>query len=114
VLLCHGSPWDPDEYVYPDASAEVRERVVAEGQDLVVFGHTHHQLLWDFDLAKAVNPGSVGQRRDRSLGACWASWDTGSNKIVLRREPYDPAKLIAECRQRDPHLPYLADVLERP
>ncbi|MCH8855364.1 MAG: flagellar hook-associated protein FlgK [Proteobacteria bacterium] len=60
-----------------------------------------------------VNPGSVGQPRDRIPGACWALWDTESHAVELRRETYDASAEIAACRERDPHLPYLADVLTR-
>jgi hypothetical protein len=47
------------------------------------------------------------------MGACWALWDTASGDVSLCRESYDVAALVAECRRRDPDLPYLADVLTR-
>ena len=113
VLLCHGSPWDLNAYVYPDAADEVPRRMAAGGHDLVVFGHTHYPVVWELDSARVVNPGSVGQPRDRKPGACWAIWDTQADTVVLRREPYDVSRITAECCRRDPHLPYLADVLAR-
>ena len=113
VLLCHGSPWDLNAYVYPDAADEVSRRMVAGGHDLVVFGHTHYPVVWELGSARVVNPGSVGQPRDRKPGVCWAIWDTQADTVVLRREPYDVSHLTAECCRRDPDLPYLADVLMR-
>jgi len=113
ALLCHGTPWDTDEYVYPDTDPAIRDRMAAGGQDIVVFGHTHYPVHWQIAGCHVVNPGSVGQPRDRKPGACWAIWDTTSMTVELRREVYDCTALVADCQQRDPQLPYLADVLTR-
>ena len=93
--------------------ADVVAKFAAEGQDLVVFGHSHYPVLWREGGCIVVNPGSVGQPRDRRPGACWALWDTASHAVTLHRESYDAAPLIAEARRRDPQLPYLWKVLTR-
>jgi putative phosphoesterase len=114
VLLCHGSPWDGDAYVYPTAAEADRARMMEPGFDLVVFGHTHYPVMWHAASgATVVNPGSVGQPRNRQPGAQWALWDCTSGIIELRSETYDMTSLVAECRWRDPHLPYLVNVLLR-
>lgn len=113
VLICHGSPWDRDTYVYPDADRAQVDRFFATDARMVLFGHTHYPVHWRRDDAHAVNPGSVGQPRDRRPGACWAMWDTGSNNVDFRREPYDPAPVLAACATYDPQLPYLSQVLTR-
>lgn len=112
VLLCHGSPWDRDHYVYPDTDKIERRRMFSEGFDLVVYGHTHYPVLWQDSNCLVINPGSVGQPRDRKPGACWALWDTTKHEIILRRESYDCSSVVASC-QIDFHLPYLANVLTR-
>ncbi len=113
VLICHGSPWDLDTYVYPDAKLEIRQQFVKSGSDLVVFGHTHYPVVWSEETTRVVNPGSVGQPRDRKPGACWALWDTDSHEVSLRRESYDATSVIAQASARDPNTPYLATVLTR-
>jgi putative phosphoesterase len=113
VLICHGAPWGVDVYIYPDAPEEVRQRLLGEDADLIVFGHTHYPVVWRDGGKAAVNPGSVGQPRDGSRGASWALWDSESGDVEIRRETYDVAALIAECRRRDPAVPYLSTVLER-
>jgi putative phosphoesterase len=113
VLLCHGSAWDPDHYVYPDAPDEEIRRMASSGEDLVVFGHSHYPAFWQVDRTIIVNPGSVGQPRDRRPGACWALWDTRSMDVMLQRTVFNTAVVAARARQIDPHLPYLADVLTR-
>lgn len=111
--LCHGSPRDPDEYVYPDANAATLEACRVAGADLVLMGHTHYPMLAAGDRPLLLNPGSVGQARDRGGFACWCRIDTDTGVVVLERTPYDTRALVEEARRRDGHLPYLANVLER-
>jgi putative phosphoesterase len=113
ILLCHGAPWNNDDYVYPDAPPEVLEHCAAGGHDLVVLGHTHHAMVRRVGASAIVNPGSVGQPRDRRPGAAWALYDTVTGDASLRREPYALERVADEARSRDPALPYLADVLTR-
>ncbi|MEQ8228975.1 MAG: YfcE family phosphodiesterase [Rhodospirillales bacterium] len=113
VLICHGSPWDRDTYVYPDSKKSVRDQFFETNADLILFGHSHYPVHWRSGNAQAVNPGSVGQPRDRKPGACWALWNTGTGTVSMRREAYDPAPLIAACAANDPHLTYLSEVLTR-
>ena len=113
ILLCHGSPCDIDLYVYPDAEPELLERCAMQEFDLVVQGHTHYPMSRQIDKTLLVNPGSVGQPRNRKPGAHWAFFDTKSREVSLRCEAYDVSSLIAESRRRHPDLSYLADVLVR-
>ena len=113
VLLCHGSPWDMDYYVYPDADKKIREKMKKTGYDLIFFGHTHYPVIWGDSRAIVVNPGSVGQTRDRKPGACWAIWDTKENKISLKREKYALNNIIQACKKYDPRNTYLQNVLTR-
>ncbi len=113
LLLCHGSPWDTDCYIYPDAAPEIIGKFFALDRDLVVFGHTHYPMLLQQGDQLAVNPGSVGQPRDRVFGACWALWESDTGKVTLMREQYDPAALIDMVKRIDPQITYLRDVLAR-
>ena len=113
ILLCHGAPWDNDCYVYPDAAADILQRCAAGGHDLVVLGHTHYAMMHRIGATTIVNPGSVGQPRDRQPGAAWALYDTTTGDVSLRREAYPLEPVIAQARARDPALPYLANVLTR-
>lgn len=113
ALICHGSPWDPVAYIYPDAAPDIWRKFTTGGQDLVLFGHSHYPVIWREGSTLVVNPGSVGQPRDYRPGACWALWDTDSHTVTLQREPYDAEPVISECQRRDPGLSYLQDVLVR-
>lgn len=113
ILLCHGAPRDTDEYIYPSADATVIDSLAAFGHDIVVMGHTHWRQVWRGAGVLAVNPGSVGQPRDRKPGAAWALLDTKTRRIDLFTESYDIAEVVAQAAQRDPGLPYLQQVLLR-
>jgi putative phosphoesterase len=113
ILLTHGAPWNLDQYIYPDADQEMLARYLPKNYDLVVMGHTHYPMLRHVGSTVVVNPGSVGQPRDRKPGACWALFNTKDHSVELRRESYDSSRLVRECQLNHPELPYLADVLER-
>jgi len=113
ILLCHGAPWDNDRYVYPDAQAELLERCAIQKYDLVVLGHTHYPMQHRVGNTLVVNPGSVGQPRNRQPGAHWALFDTETRNLEFHCEQYDSSQLVRECQRRHPELPYLAEVLTR-
>lgn len=113
VLMCHGSPWDHDKYIYPDAPEDIINRLFGYGKDLLIMGHSHYPAVWEKDGKYIVNPGSVGQPRDRKGGACWALWDSGQRKIFLRREHYDVSAVVQDCLQFSPDTTYLREVLTR-
>jgi putative phosphoesterase len=113
ILLCHGAPWDVDHYVYPDASDADFERCAQQEYDLVVLGHTHYPVDRMIGRTHVVNPGSVGQPRNRQPGAHWALFDTGTGRVEARREDYDIAWVMERARELQPQLPYLSKVLAR-
>ncbi len=113
ILLCHGAPWDNDQYVYPDAQPDLLEHCAMPEFDLVVLGHTHYPMQQKIGRTLVVNPGSVGQPRNRQPGAHWAIFDTVSQNLEFRQEQYDSSALVQECQQRHPEIPYLSEVLTR-
>ena len=120
--LCHGSPMDPDRYVYPDATADVLEQCRLSRRDVVLMGHTHYQMAFPQHRPLLLNPGSAGQPRDRAGAAAWCLFETDTAgpdastpgfRYELLRAPYDASAVMKEAALRDPHLPYLGDVLTR-
>ena len=115
IIICHGSPWDYDFYIYPDAEKSIINKLFTFDTDfdLLLYGHTHYPVKWEKGKQKIINPGSVGQPRDKKPGVCWAIWDSEDNSIDFFREDYDLTPVIEMCKQYDPELHYLADVLLR-
>jgi diadenosine tetraphosphatase ApaH/serine/threonine PP2A family protein phosphatase len=107
AILVHGSPRDPDEYILTTAIARenmafMRDRL---GSDLCFFGHTHVSGIFDglydnapiaegtFSLKRGraclVNPGSIGQPRDRDPRASFLIYDDENMTVEFHRVDYD-------------------------
>ena len=115
ILLCHGSPWNMDIYIYPDAEKKIIDKMFNHDPDfdVLVYGHTHYPVIWEQNSKKIINPGSVGQPRDRKPGASWVLWDSNTNDVNFFRERYDTNPVIEMCRKYNPDIKYLAEVLVR-
>ncbi len=113
ILLCHGSPFDKDEYVYIDSVGESLGKYASLDLKWVVQGHTHYPMIRKFGDVSVINPGSVGQPRNRQLGAQWALLDTKSGKVDFFCEDYDPIEVIMEVKMRNPEIAYLSEILTR-
>jgi putative phosphoesterase len=108
TLLCHGSPYDEDEYVFNvHHAAQVLALYEAP---IILFGHTHLPAVFSIDeernvsgfavrtdatvklepgLRYLINPGSVGQPRDRNPNAACMILDTDKHTVQFFRVPYD-------------------------
>ena len=120
--ILHGSPRDEDEYV--TASQEALENFELLKYPVTFFGHTHLQggflrttrgnvFLLPMGVAREsafrllevqpgetyfLNPGSVGQPRDRDPRAAFAIYDT-NGYIEYRRVPYDVETTIRKMQE---------------
>jgi putative phosphoesterase len=84
IRLVHGSPQNPDEYVYPDDISSD----LAVDEDILVYGHTHYPVITSVDGCLVLNPGSVGQPRDGDLRGSYILYDTETSAIELHRCNY--------------------------
>lgn len=130
--LVHGSPLDEDEYLV--CSSDVAGLDYALRRPMCFFGHTHLQGGWEWrrrqpvplsmaglpysetvvDLAPGslylINPGSVGQPRDRDPRAAYCIWDTEQRTLAFHRVEYPLER--AQLRIRNAGLDsWLADRL---
>lgn len=111
-LLCHGTPMEPDRYVYPDANPAAFDFPGIKAE-YVLLGHTHYPLFRTGGGFTVVNPGSVGQARDRGGFAAWCMMDTGNDVVTMRHTPYDVTPVLQDCEKYDPDVLYLQKVLLR-
>lgn len=112
LALYHGTPWDPLEgRLYPDSTEW--DRVAQVPADIILLGQTHYPFIKWHQGQLIVNPGSVGQPRDRGGEACFAVLDVPSGRVEQRRVPFSPVRLLQDARQHDPELSYLVEVLTR-
>lgn len=112
AVFCHGSPDEPDRYVYPDTSRELLHSFGSQDVKYVFMGHTHRPFFYP-DRTTLVNVGSVGQARDYGGMASWCMLNTENGAVTFRHIPYDIQRTAEEARRNDPAIPYLWQVLER-
>lgn len=114
VLLCHGSPHDEDEYVFNEMHAE--QIFASHDAPVILYGHTHLPVVFSCDpegivegvlirgeqtirldpkLRYLINPGSVGQPRDRNPQAAFAIFDAAKMTVQFLRVAYDVEKTQA-------------------
>lgn len=63
LLMVHSTPWEPrGEYVHPHSAR--LERFAEADADIVLYGHTHAQLVRRVGRVPVINPGSAGDGRD--------------------------------------------------
>jgi len=114
----HGSPLEEDGYISSEYSAS--EALEISPFHLTFYGHTHiqgayvHQrstaaalaperldvasyvqisrLKLDPTMRYLVNPGSVGQPRDRDRRSAFAVYDSEEHEVLFYRVPYDIAR----------------------
>ncbi|HQT93981.1 MAG: hypothetical protein B7Z68_05560 [Acidobacteria bacterium 21-70-11] len=112
LAICHGSPSDEDEYLFGEDEAEQAFAAITAG--VTFFGHSHvpcmferadeggreslvgvllrgNRVVIDLDPTRRylINPGSVGQPRDRDPRASYGIYDSTARRFTLYRVAYD-------------------------
>ncbi|MFA9454631.1 MAG: metallophosphoesterase [Candidatus Aminicenantaceae bacterium] len=108
ITICHGAPFDEDYYIFGEFDAA--EAFLHIETPVTFFGHTHFPFVYtDNDhivegtfltgnsneikieqgMRYLINPGSVGQPRDRNTRAACAIYDSDAQKISFFRVEYD-------------------------
>ena len=90
LLLIHSTPWEPrGEYVHPHSTK--LNRFAEADAGIVLYGHTHCQVVKRVGGVLIVNPGSAGDARDSRNGrqlSC-ATLDMASEEVRIIDYP-DP------------------------
>jgi predicted phosphodiesterase len=108
IVLVHGSPSNPNEYILSIDSAAYNIKYMAEqiGASICFFGHTHAVAVYAYVSGELtlledstieikegkhylVNPGSIGQPRDGDPRAAFLIFDEEERKVEFHRFPYD-------------------------
>jgi predicted phosphodiesterase len=118
ALLCHGSPYDEDEYVFNVHHAA--QVLALYHSPFILFGHTHLPAVFSIDpemnvsgfavredrtvklqpgLRYLINPGSVGQPRDRNPLSSCVILDTDKRTVQFFRTEYDLKKTQSTIRK---------------
>ncbi len=112
VAICHGSPGDEDEYLFSESEAQAAFHDIPAR--VTFYGHSHVPCLFELEIVNGreslvgvllrgsrvvidldanrrylINPGSVGQPRDRDPRASYAMYDSEIGRLTLYRVPYN-------------------------
>jgi len=108
ITLCHGAPFDEDHYIFGEFDAA--EAFFHIKTPIALFGHTHFPFIYtqkdqtvegmfltdnyfeltlEKDKRYLINPGSVGQPRDRNPLAACSIYNSKTRKIQFYRFEYD-------------------------
>jgi predicted phosphodiesterase len=111
ITICHGAPFDEDYYIFGEFDAA--EAFSYFQTPICFFGHTHFPFVYaekeqivegtflegrsnEVKLEKGVryliNPGSVGQPRDRNPMAAFAIYDSAARTVKFYRVEYEVAE----------------------
>lgn len=115
ISICHGAPFDEDHYIFGEFDAA--EAFLHVQTQICFFGHTHFPFVYtekdhfvegtfltgntnEVKIEKGtkylINPGSIGQPRDRNPRAACAIYDSKTKKIKFHRLEYD----ISEAQRK--------------
>ncbi len=73
ICLFHGSPADPDEFLFPDTAPERFSELAQSCPCNIIFcGHSHTPFHKQFSNSHFINPGSVGRMFDSNPAASCA------------------------------------------
>jgi predicted phosphodiesterase len=121
--VCHGSPLDEDGYIFSDHDAAPNFGFLMNlvpTLKLCFFGHTHIPSFFVYDgeeitvqavrkphfklvleqgKSYLVNPGSVGQPRDRIAKASYALYDSTTRTVVFERVAFDRVRASEKIRR---------------
>jgi len=118
ITICHGAPFDEDYYIFGEMDAA--EAFVYLETPITFFGHTHLPFIYTLEnslvlgtymsgknkemvlkknIKYLVNPGSVGQPRDRNKLAACAIYESEKNKVTFYRMKYDIKKAQDKIRR---------------
>jgi len=107
ITICHGSPFDEDYYVF--SQFEAAESFKFMDTFIGFFGHTHFPIIYylrnekidivplsenmriklDPNTRYLINPGSIGQPRDKNPASSFVIFDSSKREISFIRFTYE-------------------------
>ena len=117
ITICHGSTFDEDYYVFSQFEATESFRFMETS--IGFFGHTHFPIIYymrnekldavplvestriklDRNTRYLINPGSIGQPRDKNPASSYIVFDTGKMEISFNRFTYDVGRTQKKIRE---------------
>ncbi len=99
IVMCHGTTWSTNFYLYPDTQTEILARCDEKDFDFVVVGHSHYSFVYRNAHSMLINVGSVGQSRSTGGMASWCIINTMNKSFELKSTKYDTLLLELETQR---------------
>jgi putative phosphoesterase len=113
IGVFHGSLTDGlNGRVYPDTEILEEDRNRYKEYDYVILGHTHYRMVKYIGSTMIINPGSIGQPRDRN-GFSFAILNIPNGEIIFHEIQWDRSKLVKDIEKNDKGNKKLIDILFR-
>jgi len=109
----HGSPWDYNEYLYPDTDSVILSRCNSVAHDFIFIGHSHYSFTYQCRDSVLINVGSVGQSRKKGGVAEWTLIDSFTRDYKMVKTHYDVTALYKDAEDIDPGVKYNSKILVR-
>jgi len=94
ILLAHGAPWKNNFYFYKNTKKKWVDKISKYKYDYIILGHTHIPMKKKISKNKQLlNPGSIGQPRNKECGASWMTLDTNSMTFQILKTNYDHKRI---------------------
>lgn len=121
LFLVHATPQDPEQWNYCLSAEEAERQFAHFNTQLCLIGHSHQPALFGKNGSQQTkkltiedhrmkigyryiaNIGSVGQPRDGDSRACYATFDTITERLQFLRVEYDIP--LAQAKMREAELP---------
>jgi putative phosphoesterase len=117
ITICHGSTFDEDYYVF--SQFEASESFKFMETSIGFFGHTHFPIIYylrnekldivplsentriklDGNTRYLINPGSIGQPRDKNPASSFIVFDSTKMEISFSRFTYEVSKTQKKIRE---------------
>lgn len=117
ITICHGSTFDEDYYVF--SQFEASESFKFMETSIGFFGHTHFPIIYylrnekldivplsentriklDGNTRYLINPGSIGQPRDKNPASSYIVFDSTKMEISFNRFTYEVSKTQKKIRE---------------
>jgi len=117
ITICHGSTFDEDYYVF--SQFEASESFKFMETSIGFFGHTHFPIIYylrnekldvvplsentriklDGNTCYLINPGSIGQPRDKNPASSYIVFDSTKMEISFNRFTYEVSKTQKKIRE---------------
>lgn len=82
AILSHAVPYSENVYLYANSDFSILDNINFK---YIFMGHTHYPMFMSYYDKKVLNPGSIGQSRDRNINSSFIICDIENERFEFIR-----------------------------